>query len=193
MNIWTSDKLIIFILFIVPGFISLKIYRLLVPGEINKLSDIIIEAIAYSCLNYALFSWLIFLDIHFKIYQNFLWLHLFIIFFLLFISPIIISFIFWLIRYNLKKTIFFHHPIPKPWDYVFSKKEPYWIIIELNDGQRIGGVYEENSFASSYPNDEQIYLEQYWKIDGSKFIQPIHRTKGIMLSRENIKKVEFYK
>jgi hypothetical protein len=40
------------------------------------------------------------------------------------------------------------HPISKPWDFVFSKKQPYWIIVHLSDGRRIGGRFGENSFAS---------------------------------------------
>jgi hypothetical protein len=52
------------------------------------------------------------------------------------------------------------HPIGKPWDYVFSKKEKYWIIVTLKNGKKIGGKHSENSFSSSSPNENQIYLEE---------------------------------
>jgi len=33
MDIWNADKLALFPIFFLPGFISIKIYDLLVPGE----------------------------------------------------------------------------------------------------------------------------------------------------------------
>ena len=61
MNIWELDKLIIFIIFIIPGFISIKTYKLLYPSEKQESSKQIIEALTYSCINYALLFWLLFI------------------------------------------------------------------------------------------------------------------------------------
>lgn len=33
MDIWEVDKLILFIAFVIPGFIALKMYELIFPGE----------------------------------------------------------------------------------------------------------------------------------------------------------------
>jgi len=89
---------------------------------------------------------------------------------------------------------YFNNPIPKPWDYVFLKREPYWIIIHLKDGKWIGGIYNKDSYASVYPIEEQIYLQEVWELDEKgKFIKPIERSKGIIVMRESISSVELFK
>lgn len=54
MDIWSFDKLFIFIIFVVPGFISIKVYEALHPSVKRESSKIIIDAVAYSCINYAI-------------------------------------------------------------------------------------------------------------------------------------------
>ena len=68
------------------------------------------------------------------------------------------------------------HPIRKPWDYVFGKREPFWIIVHLQNGQKIGGRFGIGSFASSDPAHEQIYLEEVWVLDErGRFVSPVER------------------
>lgn len=57
MNIWEADKLLLFIAFVIPGFISLKVYELLNPGIQKESSKQIIDAVTYSCVNYAILFW----------------------------------------------------------------------------------------------------------------------------------------
>lgn len=54
MDIWEADKLVLFIAFVVPGFISLKTYALLQPTQVKDTSQQLIDAVAYSSVNYAL-------------------------------------------------------------------------------------------------------------------------------------------
>lgn len=60
LDIWQADKLFLFIAFVMPGFISIKCYQLFHPGIVRNVADQIVDAIAYSCINYSLFLWLIF-------------------------------------------------------------------------------------------------------------------------------------
>jgi Family of unknown function (DUF6338) len=50
---WTQDRLLLFLLFFVPGFISIKIYDLLVPSERRDFQSTLAEAIGYSAVNFA--------------------------------------------------------------------------------------------------------------------------------------------
>ena len=54
MDIWETDKLLLFIGFVIPGFVSLKIYELLQHSAPKESANQLIDAIAYSCINYAL-------------------------------------------------------------------------------------------------------------------------------------------
>ena len=59
MDIWNIDKLTLFLIFFLPGFISMKVYDLMVPGEPRDVSKSVFEAIAYSTLNFGVLFWLI--------------------------------------------------------------------------------------------------------------------------------------
>jgi hypothetical protein len=54
MPAWTQDDLLLFLLFFVPGFISIKVYDLLVPSERRPFQNTLAEAIAYSAVNFAI-------------------------------------------------------------------------------------------------------------------------------------------
>jgi hypothetical protein len=88
------------------------------------------------------------------------------------------------------KTI---HPIAKPWDYIFSQGETHWVILHLKDGRRIGGKYGTQSFASSYPAEEQIYIEELWRLDeNGKFQHKIEGSKGLIISHKDFEAIEFF-
>jgi hypothetical protein len=38
-DVWGADKLTLFVIFFLPGFISMKVYDLLVPGERRDFSN----------------------------------------------------------------------------------------------------------------------------------------------------------
>lgn len=194
MDIWQIDKLTLFLFFFIPGFISIKIYDLLVPSERRDYSKSLFEIISYSAINFAALSWLIILIHSENFYINHVILYFFSIFFILFIAPILWPF-FILKLFSWKPIAnLIVHPIQKPWDYVFGKKQPYWLIVSLKDGRKIGGIFNSKSFASSNPAEEEIYLEEVWKLDDDgKFLEPNERTEGIIILSGEILSIEFFK
>lgn len=87
----------------------------------------------------------------------------------------------------------FISPIRRPWDWVFFRLEPTWVIVHLHDGRKIGGIWDKKSYASSFPVKEQIYLEKVWQLDESGgFEKPIEGSKGIIFLGHDISSVEFF-
>ena len=194
MDIFNLNALYLFIIFFIPGFISIKIYDLLIPGEKRDFSSSISEVIAYSCLNYAFLSWLIVLITKNNYYINHTsWFILF-VFLILFFAPILWPILFLRIISNELISKYVVNPVPRPWDFIFSKRESYWIIVNLKSGLKIGGLYDTNSYTSSYPIKEQIYLEEVWKLDeNGAFKTPIDRSNGILILGDEISSIEFFK
>ena len=193
MDIFSLEKLRLFFFFFVPGFISMKIYSLMVPGERRDFSKDLLEAVAYSSLNFAALSWLIFTINSNTFYFDHKYLYYALAFLIMFIAPMMWPFIFIKIASWRIVAKYIMHPIPKPWDYVFGKKESYWTIVHLKNGKRIGGRYDTKSFSSTYPAKEQIYLEQVWELDEKgAFVKPIDRSKGIVIVGDEIVAVEFF-
>jgi hypothetical protein len=193
MDILDINKLLLFIGFVIPGFISLKIYELLFPSVPKESAKQLIDAVAYSSINYALLLWPIYeIEIRQVRYSH---PTLYIVFyvFVLFIAPII-----WacLLKW-LRTTQYFQrilpHPTAKPWDYVFGQRKPYWIIVTFKDGKQIAGKYDSSSFASSAPAPEQLYLEETWILnkDGG-FERTKENSAGTLILAPDIEKIEFF-
>lgn len=77
---------------------------------------------------------------------------------------------------------------------LFGLQQPAWVIITLKDGKKIGGKFSQDSFASSAPNPEQLYLEENWVIneDGG-FERPRSKTLGILVLSKDIESIEFFR
>lgn len=193
MDIWAANKLLLFIAFVIPGFVSLKTYELLFPAATKESDKLLIDAVAYSSINYALLLWPIYeIETH-SVREVYPTAYVLFYVFVLFIAPI-----FWAyVTKRLRSTEFFQqsipHPTAKPWDYVFAQRKPYWVIVTLKDGKQFAGKYDAASFASSAPAPEQLYLEEAWVLntDGG-FERQRNETAGIIILSSEIITVEFF-
>jgi hypothetical protein len=177
MEILNLDRLSLFIFFVIPGFISLKIWSMLVPSEEHKFGDYILEFVSYSCINLILFSWLINLisTSSFKLSNTFLY-YLFLIL-ILFVAPMIWPILFYkLSNSKIFMNLNFLHPIPTAWDWVFSREQTYYVLIHLKNGTFIGGLYGGNSFSSAFP----------------QFLSKIENSKGLWLTKSEFDYIELF-
>jgi len=194
MNIWEIDKAFLFVVLVLPGFISIKVYDLIVAGDKRDFPKSIVESIAYSVLNFATLSWLIIListATFSKEHAFIYWLSIIAIFI---VFPAIWPFVFlWISRFKIFKKHLLT-PVNQPWDKTFSKRESYWIIVHLKNQKTIRGKFALNSSASAYPKERQIYLEEIWMPGKSGgFGKKVSRTKGVILFESEISYIEFYK
>jgi hypothetical protein len=123
MDIWNVDKLTLFLIFFLPGFISMKVYGLMVPGEPRDFSKSVLEAISYSTLNFAVLFWLIiFIHTGDFYHRHLIWYSLSVAIIMV-VVPACWPFVY--LRLSTWPFIARHfvHPIRKPWDYVFGKRE----------------------------------------------------------------------
>jgi len=191
MDIWSQDKLIIFVLFVVPGFIAIKIYELFSAIKEKDTGKQLIDAVSYSCLTYAImFIPLSYVETPAFRTHNPNW-YISIYFCVLFVVPIILALILRWLRHTNWVQKFLPHPTLRPWDFVFSQRLTYWVRVTLKSGKVIGGMFGLNSFASSAPAEEQIYLEQYWILnDDEGFDRAVEQTAGIIILASEIATVE---
>lgn len=193
MNPFDSNTLQLVFVFFVPGFITLKVFDRLVPTERRDFSKDLFEAIGLSCINFALLFWPIYIIYTTKLSETNPFLFYLSGIGILFIAPVLwaVGFSKLIARPFFRKRII--DPTLKPWDRLFSERRAYWVIVHMNGGASIGGKYGKNSFASSYPAEEQIYLEEVWQIDQmtGKFLSQVPRTHGLIISRKDYVFIEF--
>ncbi len=193
MEILDANKLLLFFIFIIPGFISMKVYRLLIASEKINVTESLIEAFAFSSINYALLSWLILIIFKFEIYLRYFSLFIVLVIFIIFIAPIIWTFLYVKIVRSKILRKFIQNPSSSPWDYFFAQQNSCWVIVNYKDGSKIGGTYSRKSYASYFPHKEQIYLQELWELnDENEFLNKIPRSNGILILGEDIKSIEFY-
>lgn len=171
----------------------MKVYSLYTPTEKIDFSKSLFEAISFSCINFAiLYQPMVLINSNNYAQNHPVSYYIFLVG-ILFIAPIL-----WPIFFSLITKIPFIrnkiiHPIGKPWDYLFNKKNCLWVLIHLKDGRIVGGRYGPESFASSYPHPEQIYLEELWKIDKrGRFLAKIEDSQGIIISSSEYESIEFF-
>lgn len=192
MNIWEVERLSLFLAFVIPGFISIKCYQVAFPGTARGSAEQLLDAIAYSCINYAVLAIPIVLIEASSIKVSAPFLYYLFYFFVLLVAPIL-----WVVVWKFIRTRDFFqrnapHPTAKPWDFIFQQRKPYWVKVILKDGRVIAGRYADNSFSSSSPAEEQIYLEETWVLgDKGQFVRPIARTAGVLVIGNDISHIEF--
>lgn len=84
-------------------------------------------------------------------------------------------------------------PYPSAWDYYFDEREPAFVLIHLENGNLIGGYFGSNSYATSFPNQGDLYLEAVYEVaeDGT-FDEPIEDTDGMIITSDEYHYVELF-
>lgn len=179
------DTISLFLVFILPGLISAHIYRLLMPAYRLDWSNAVLQGLFFSSLNFALslplitfIHWNGFPDKH-PVWYGFFGLAI------LLIGPILWPIILTKIFRSKKLMAKLQLPYPTAWDYFFDKREKLFVLIRLNNGKLIGGYYGDNSYATSFPTEGDIYLEAVYAVENSgKFGSPIKGTKGLLIRKD---------
>ncbi len=216
-DIWEIGRLTLFLMFFIPGFISIKVYELLVPSRPRDFSSSIFEVVAYSALNYIIlspfgillndgqfspFSWLIIFVNSGGFSGEYGWLiFLITLIFFVILFPALWSGVAYKILKSKRRPFSWvaklvRNPIPQPWDWVFGGHaglDPEWIIIHFKNGDKLGGLFGERSFVSSYPDPEQIYLEKIYPLDenGNFEDMPFENSRGMIIPCADILAIEF--
>ncbi|HLW02720.1 MAG TPA: DUF6338 family protein [Ktedonobacterales bacterium] len=203
----TIDAVRVIILFIIPGFICQRAISTTLSRRTQDVSLVIIEAITFSCVVYAVVGWIFFfaplpslgiLQEHQSVWANIgtgaLWIAFY------FIVPILLG-VGWakLLHSNLLERILDFlkmphiNPYPRAWDYHFSRQKQAWVVVRLTDNTMLGGYMGPRSFVSSYPDPEDIYIETAYTVDekGKLSERPAEGNAGVWIQGSQIKSIEF--
>lgn len=193
MELMSVDGAGAFVLLLLPGAISLQVYRMILPGRPISWSELLPQALFYSLLNFgALFP-----IVGFLLNGGNLQDHPILYWFAL-VLTLIVAPVGWplLYRYLLEWDVFRHQiqlPYPTAWDFHFSRRHPAFVLATLNDGSRVGGYYGPNSYATSFPEDGDLYLERAVVVnEEGNFGELVAESRGILLRKDQYRLLEFF-
>ncbi len=183
----------LFLLLIFPGLISTTVYRLAMPARTLDWGSAVLQGLFYSAVNFVLGLPLLYLLVigHDPIKEQGRYITAAIL--LLFVTPILWPLV---LRWIFKSKAVAQRiqiPYPTAWDAFFDQREPAFLLVHLTNGRLLGGYWGTNSYAGSFPNDGDIYLEAVYSVDKSgKFGQPIPGTRGVLLRSDQYTYIEMF-
>lgn len=92
-------------------------------------------------------------------------------------------------RLHLRRS---YDPTPTAWDFAFQAREPGWVRILTTDGAWIGGWFGVDSYASSFPQPRDVFIESAYamKPDGA-FTDTISAASGTYVRCDDVRLIEF--
>lgn len=82
-------------------------------------------------------------------------------------------------------------PTPTGWDKMFQNAEVCFVRVLTKDGRWIAGFYGSASYATSYPEEQQLFLEKAFHVSENGVIgEEVENTRGVLVSCVDISLME---
>lgn len=180
------------LLLVLPGFISIRVFELLVPARSTSTGREALEALSYGAVNFGIwlapllygFDWLRARPIRFGL----------VMFAVLVVSPALLAIGARILLAWSVVARWVRSPVPTAWDHFFGLRRAAWMRLRLKSGQVVGGFYGDRSFASSDTAGRDLYLELAWRLDPQdlSFVEPAERSLGVLVSRDELEYIELF-
>ena len=80
---------------------------------------------------------------------------------------------------------------PTAWDRMFQNRGSCFVRVRLRDGAWAGGWYGARSYATSYPQAPEVYLQTAWIMDpDGRFVRPIKQSGGLHVRASDFDMIE---
>lgn len=194
-------ELITLLFFLLPGFVFLWSFERMAGPVWGRGTERLVRAVAWSTTIYAAGSpWLVRLGTQVAEHRTVSSVELWaagVVF--VFVAPLALGITLGLARTSglaegLRERLRRVSPVdptPTAWDYALQQETRFFVRIRLKNGERVGGYYGERSYASSYPEPHEIFLESAWRLDDDgTFIEPIEGSRGLLVSQSEVEVLE---
>jgi hypothetical protein len=92
---------------------------------------------------------------------------------------------------------FFVSAHPTAWDRLVLarlRKEPFFVLLTLRDGRKVGGAFLDHGYASNYPYHRDILIDQVWEIEQTTgaFVRLVSGEAGLYVLGKDILTLEIF-
>jgi hypothetical protein len=194
------EALFVILAFIVPGFVMSFVRSQFATGRPQKGTEQVLGYLTLSAINYAVFSWLVFILVGTRFAEThpgwaaLSWL------LVLLIGPALLGAGLGIaIQKDMFRPLFARmrlqpvHIVPTAWDYQFGRlREAHWVLVKLRSGGTVAGFFGTRSFASSDPEERDMFIEQVYHIDESSVWHPMQDGHGTLIAKDEVLSVDFW-
>lgn len=188
----------VLLVFIIPGFVLMRVKRVAYPTAEASTGSTMLDSLTLSCVVYALASPLLYLSYLYRwpVTRPVLFSILALV--ILLVVPCGLGTLY--VRFTksgrarwLREVLGFPNPDPTAWDYLFRKQRAYWVWLTFKSGKVMAGLFGPNSFASSFPNKQDIYVEKLLRLDeNGHVVELIDGSAGALVKMEDLERIQFF-
>ncbi len=194
MDLLQPDKLWLFLFFALPGLVGLFTWDALVPTHERKAPEQLLRGVTFSIVN-AILLWPLVECLAPVAPRWALWLGSAVV---LLVVPAVEAYALRALLASrwMRAAGGLRHPMPTAWDHFFARGETCWLVMHLKSGQKIAGYFGMESFASSFPHPEQVYIEAVWILDDRdprKFSRQAPGSAGAIVSMADCESIEAFR
>lgn len=195
MSNLTPNTWLLILFAIVPGFVANRVYALWCPTQKQDWEKALLEPITWSAVNLLFWWWLVLPILQTPFDQINGWYLSGVTAVVCTVSPTILASLWYRFRRSnwAHQKLGFDHPTPRGWDFFLQKKTNFFVLFHLKDKRMVGGYFGSESYASTYPQEPEIYVEVVWQVDQitGKFLSPVVGSFGSVIRQSEWERIEF--
>jgi hypothetical protein len=190
---FTLDTLGLLFAVAFPGFLSQRVYRLIMPAGDVDWKDGLLAAMFYTVINDILLFPLLLIVVDGKNALSSPWLYWLSLFGLVLAGPVAWPPLWVWIATKTKLRKWLIIPYRSASDYFFSRRSTCFVVVHLKDGSMIGGWLGEASYVTTYPESGDLYLSAAVRLaaDG-ELGAPVPTSLGVLVRRDEYTHLELH-
>jgi len=182
----------LFMLVVFPGLISINVYRLLMPARPLDWTNALLQGLFYSTLNFGLAVPILSIMIYgadpVQHPVRYVTAALLVLVITPALWPVLIVAAFRSGRLPGRIRLTY----PTAWDFFFDRPKPTVVLVRLKDGALLAGLWGPDSYAGTFPNDGDIYLEKVFSTNEGVIGEPVPNSRGVLLQKSQYAYIEFF-
>lgn len=191
------ENLLFFMAFIVPGFIAMKAYSMVIEASLEEnASTLLIESAIYSIILFVPLGYFYRSAANLVEAGNFFWGTIAWIA-ATFLAPAIVGYLVVWGRLALARFGLGRHPINNAWDFIFSEKSKskhgIFLRVRTTDGRWLGGAYMAGSLASAQRSEKSLCIAKAYDFDDEgRVFREVPVDRSVLVESSAISTVEFF-
>lgn len=185
-----ATNVVLFMLVVFPGMISINVYRVLMPSRPLDWTTAVIQGLFYSAVNFVLGLPVAYLLLFGRDPIAHPVRYFVAALLMLIVLPMLWPFV--VVAAVRSRRFRQRVKYPTAWDFFFDRRSPTLVLVHMNNGALLAGLWGPSSYAGSFPNDGDIYLEKVYTTDTGEISKPLPNTCGVLLRKSDYTYVEFF-